>query len=381
MRRRLGLGLALVLCALASIMPLSAATAFADLAFQAQWQQGEALIPNFWGPLATATGGQQEPYKEAAGGRRLVQYFDKGRMELTNGTITNGLLATELVRGQVQTGDAAFQPQSPPAIPIVGDPDNAGPTYAQLATTASPLFDAAPDQMGAYTQAAVSASGSIAVSDAARTDAPTFAIYDTATQHNVPKAFADYRTKAGLLTIGYALCEPFYANVMVAGVQQQVMVQVFERRVLTYTAANPAAFQVEMGNIGQHYYQWRYPTGQPQMAPATTSPSVLPTATPSATAVATVPAGFTEVTSPVARGGSAEAHLQTMPGAMCTIAVMSRPEPSSAAGLGPQTANASGMVVWTWMVGTNTTPGTWPIEAMCTLNSATGKTSSAITVT
>jgi len=35
-------------------------------------------------------------------------------------------------------------------------------------------------------------------------------------------------------------------------------VQVFERRVLTYTASNDSAFQVEMGNIGQHYYQWRY---------------------------------------------------------------------------------------------------------------------------
>src|SRR5215510_7983759 len=186
MRRRLGLGLALVLSVLAVVIPLSAATAFADPAFQTQWQQGEALTPNFWGPLATATDGRQEPYKEAAGGQRLVQYFDKGRMELTNGTVTNGLLATELVRGQVQIGDATFQPLSPPAIPIAGDPDNTGPTYAQLATTARPLFDAAPDHTGAYTQAAVSASGSIAVSDAGQTDATTFAAFDTVTKHNVP---------------------------------------------------------------------------------------------------------------------------------------------------------------------------------------------------
>ena len=27
---------------------------------------------------------------------------------------------------------------------------------------------------------------------------------------------------------------------------------------VTYTSGNPAAFQVEFGNIGQHYYQWRY---------------------------------------------------------------------------------------------------------------------------
>ncbi len=70
---------------LATGAPVPAASSFADPAFRAQWQAGEALSPNFWGPLATATDGQQEPYKEAAGGQRLVQYFDKGRMELTNG--------------------------------------------------------------------------------------------------------------------------------------------------------------------------------------------------------------------------------------------------------------------------------------------------------
>ena len=34
--------------------------------------------------------------------------------------------------------------------------------------------------------------------------------------------------------------------------------QCFERRCLTYTPANPAGWQVEAGNVGQHYYQWRY---------------------------------------------------------------------------------------------------------------------------
>ncbi len=40
--------------------------------------------------------------------------------------------------------------------------------------------------------------------------------------------------------------------------QRQVVVQVFERRVLTYNVANADAFKVEMGNIGEHYHQWRY---------------------------------------------------------------------------------------------------------------------------
>jgi hypothetical protein len=30
-------------------------------------------------------------------------------------------------------------------------------------------------------------------------------------------------------------------------------------RVLTYTPSNPVAFRVEMGNVGQHYFAWRYP--------------------------------------------------------------------------------------------------------------------------
>jgi hypothetical protein len=35
-------------------------------------------------------------------------------------------------------------------------------------------------------------------------------------------------------------------------------VQLYERRVLTYTPGNSAAFEVEMGNVGQHYFEWRY---------------------------------------------------------------------------------------------------------------------------
>ena len=38
-----------------------------------------------------------------------------------------------------------------------------------------------------------------------------------------------------------------------------VLVQAFERRVLTYTPDNAPEWRVEMGNVGQHYYQWRYP--------------------------------------------------------------------------------------------------------------------------
>lgn len=270
MRRGLiGAAFLMILGIFAITLPTSAASSFADPAFQQQWQTGEAITPNFWGPLSLAKDGQQEPYKEVAGGQRLVQYFDKGRMELTNGKVTNGLLAKEIVKGQIQTGDAVFQSQSPPAISVAGDLSNPGPTYAQLNSKAKALFDAAPSQTGNATQAAVSSNGDVSVSTTARSDAATFVIYDDATKHNVAKAFADYRSKAGIPTIGLALCEPFSTNVKVGGQSKQVVIQVFERRVLTYTASNDPTFQVEMGNIGQHYYQWRYGGATPTI-PATT---------------------------------------------------------------------------------------------------------------
>src|SRR5690349_12386260 len=128
MRRRFALLAMFVLCLMPSAMPVGAASAFANPAFEAQWKQGEALAPNFWGPLANATGGITEQYLYSGTNKtRLVQYFDKGRMELFGGVantsdvrVTNGLLATEMVRGQIQIADDQFQPKDPPAIPIAG---------------------------------------------------------------------------------------------------------------------------------------------------------------------------------------------------------------------------------------------------------------------
>ncbi len=284
MRRIIAIaGVVALLWSFVDASPAGAAAAFASPAFQQQWQQGEALTPNFWGPLATARDSQQEPYKEVQGGQRLVQYFDKGRMELTNGKVTNGLLAAELVKGQIQTGDTTFENRAAPAIPIAGDPDNTGPTYAVLASKGKPLFDATPARTGSSAQAVVAVAGDISVRNTAPVTSTIFALYDDPTKHNVPKAFADYRVSAGLQTIGYAIAEPFFTTVKVAGVQTRVMVQLFERRVLTYTATNPPAFQVEMGNVGRHYYQWRYaasstptpgPTASPSPAVTTAAPTL-----------------------------------------------------------------------------------------------------------
>ena len=61
-----------------------------------------------------------------------------------------------------------------------------------------------------------------------------------------------------LFAMGYPISEPYWVRCRVAGEEHDILVQLFERRVLTYTPANPPGWQVEMGNVGLHYYRWRY---------------------------------------------------------------------------------------------------------------------------
>jgi hypothetical protein len=355
---------------------VDAASSFANSAFQTPWQKGEAITPNFWGPLAAAKDGQQEPYKEAPGGQRLVQYFDKGRMELTvaltippTNPVTSGLLATDLVKGQVQIGDTAFEPKPSPAVPIAGDVDNPGPTYAGIASKGASLFAPATSKPGSFVTLSAAADGTVTDDGgfAGISMSPATSSFDATTQHNVLGVFAGYRDRVGLSTIGFAISEPFRANVKVAGNATTVLVQVFERRVLTYTATNPDPFKVEMGNIGQHYYLWLYGTASAAPVPATPAP---PTATASTTP--TFPGvTFTNVSTPVNPGGAALVVVKTAPNASCLITVTYKSGPIKMPGLVPKMADATGVVTWAWLVGTTTETGSWPIDVTCSANGQT----------
>ncbi len=57
---------------------------------------------------------------------------------------------------------------------------------------------------------------------------------------------------------GYPMTEAYWTRARVGGQERDVLAQCFERRCLTFTPDNPAQWQVEMANIGQHYYHWRY---------------------------------------------------------------------------------------------------------------------------
>ena len=62
---------------------------------------------------------------------------------------------------------------------------------------------------------------------------------------------------------GYPITEAYWARVKVAGTEQDVLMQCFERRCLTYTPGNAVGWQVEMGNVGRHYSEWRYGVALP----------------------------------------------------------------------------------------------------------------------
>ncbi len=111
---------------------------FADAQFDDRWartdlpvEQGEAERTWMWGPKPY-TGGMMEPYADSTGDKRLVQYFDKSRMEINNPDapddelwfVTNGLLVVEMVDGRIQVGDDEFEDSQPADVPIAGDPDD-----------------------------------------------------------------------------------------------------------------------------------------------------------------------------------------------------------------------------------------------------------------
>jgi hypothetical protein len=61
----------------------------------------------------------------------------------------------------------------------------------------------------------------------------------------------------------------------------------------------------------------------------------------------------------------ATASAQTAPSANCSIEVEYKSGPSTARGLDPKAASVTGTVAWSWIVGSRTTPGSWPVTVSC----------------
>ena len=86
------------------------------------------------------------------------------------------------------------------------------------------------------------------------------------------------------------------------------------------------------------------------------------------------------ITSPVHHGNPASISIKTAPGAACQITFTYKSWPSRAKGLTPKTSDGQGMVSWTWLVGSRTTPGTWPVSVSCSAGGRTGALQTSIIV-
>jgi hypothetical protein len=229
-----------------------------------------------WGP--TVSGATREAFAEGVDGQRVVQYFDKSRMEINDPTgdpntawyVTNGLLPVELMTGRMQTGYSRFEFRGPAQVTAIGDPGQF-PTYADLL----PLYQVPgtsgpnPGDVGKPATGFLNPGGKVTGFNDFASD-PATVLND----QGVARAFVDFMNNQGLVyengryvqskvfdplyVFGKPVTGAYWVKVKVGGVERPVLFQVFERRVLTYNPANEPAFRVEMGNVGQHYHQWRY---------------------------------------------------------------------------------------------------------------------------
>lgn len=276
--------------------------------FQRTWQRTDFPVIEdevnrtwIWGPEAN-TPVVREPYAEAPGGKRIVQYFDKARMEISTDTeldedspwtVTNGLLPIELMTGQLQLGDDTFEQHTPAQINIAGDPIEPGtpdaPTYAEVAHLMDePAIDPATT---APIIATIDADGNVSSDERFAAQGVTRAYYVEETDHTIASVFWDFMNSEGLIYVdgayqtgtlfpdpffafGMPVTEAYWTTVNVDGEPTDVLVQIFERRVATYTPDNPEGWKVETGNVGQHYYHWRYEIiDQPKPEPAPQRPT------------------------------------------------------------------------------------------------------------
>jgi V8-like Glu-specific endopeptidase len=229
-----------------------------------------------WGP-SNNSAALEEQYLGAPGDSRVVMYFDKSRMEdnqyraTSPWHVTNGLLVVELITGQMNISDHDFIQRQPADVQVAGDDHPESPTYAML----DPLKDRQPHQIGEAVIRRLLPDGSTPHDNSLIDHHVVATHYVSETDHAVASVFWNFMNSTGpvmthqgmvnaslfenpFFATGFPITEAYWVHVPVGGQWQDVLLQCFQRRCLTYTPANPPGWQVEAGNVGQHYYRWRY---------------------------------------------------------------------------------------------------------------------------
>ena len=266
--------------------PALAAEGFANDSFRSVWTRTDQPVESqavrrswIWGD--NALNARQEAYSNSPGGRRQVQYFDKSRMEINNpstGEVTNGLLAIELITGRRQVGDSDFEQRAPALVNVAGDPGvGNGPSYAHFGgkVNIDSSLDMQPIPVGVSITETLQADGQTGEDPGKANYGVTSAYLVPETNSSIASVFWDFLNEQGPVRVGntmrdeelfepwyfatgFPISRPYWTRATVGGVERDVLVQAFQRRVLTYTPDNPDGWKVEMGNIGRHYYVWRY---------------------------------------------------------------------------------------------------------------------------
>ena len=195
---------------------------FADSAFENVWTRNDQPVASkavarswTWGPAPLASG--LEVYTDAPDGtgKRLVQYFDKSRMEVNNTKlapedkwfVTNGLLTVELISGQMQIGDTKFVPSRSADIDIASDQDDVNaPMYSSFANVANTSLGLHPQPdktKDGYATGVIDRAGNV-TEDASKSKLPEakIAYFEKVTGHNVPKVFLDFLNSSGMVRTG-----------------------------------------------------------------------------------------------------------------------------------------------------------------------------------
>ena len=242
--------------------------------------QGLADRTWIWGPWPI-TSGIDEPYAESPGGLRVVQYFDKSRMEISDPSgdasspwyVTNGLLVVEMAYGWIQTGDGATESRSSATQNVAGDQtgDPRSPTYATVAA----LDEKSPRSLGEPVIEIVGRDAMVLRDESLATLDVIGAVLVPESNHTVASVFWEFMNSVDIVNdqgaikegplfpnpfyaTGFPITEAYWTTIPVGGELTSVLFQCFERRCLTYTPGNSPGWQVEAGNVGRHYYEWRY---------------------------------------------------------------------------------------------------------------------------
>ena len=117
----------------------------------------------------------------------------------------------------------------------------------------------AADLTGQHAEATLDRAGTVG-SDAGLGNGVLYAKYMPESGHNVPDVFLTWLQAQGdwVALMGYPISEAYWVQAAVNGQPNHVLVQLYERRTLTFTPINPVPWRVEQGNVGLQYKTLRY---------------------------------------------------------------------------------------------------------------------------